>query len=195
MRARIVVKKGSLTDGDELVLVNNGNTNGYLGSGVAAAIRKACGAQFQTTLSKALEEKFKGPMRPGDVLVTDAGAHPRAKWVAHVAVMDYRKGFAAAVFPTKTTVETCCEHLWKALEQLPGHERLSVAMVALGAGTGDLGVEEPTHLAATTLEAHLAATPLSRIEKVVFYGYHQHEYEAIARVLAKHFRELERLSG
>ena len=87
---RIFIKEGSLTDGDESVLVNASNTNAQLGTGVSAAIRQACGKGYQEKIFAALEEKFHGPMKPGEVLLTDAGTHPRAAWVAHVAVMDYR---------------------------------------------------------------------------------------------------------
>src|SRR6185436_7692786 len=100
-----------------------------LGSGVSAAIRRACGTDFQRHIEQALKEKFGGPMEPGRVLVTDAGAHPRAKWVAHVAVMDFRGGRTA---PTLDTLRTGCEKLWDAIEVLSEHP-VSVAMVALGA--------------------------------------------------------------
>ncbi|MHB8876982.1 MAG: macro domain-containing protein [Myxococcaceae bacterium] len=101
--ADIALRQGSLTQGDDSVLVNASNTNGQLGTGVSAAIRKACGAGFQTKISSALERRCGGPMRPGEVLVTDAGSHPRAKFVVHVAVMDYREGFTGASFPTHST--------------------------------------------------------------------------------------------
>lgn len=187
--ASISLVLGSLTDGPESVLVNASNTNAHLGSGVSGAIRVACGPGYQAVLDAALLEVFGGPMAPGEVLVTSAGRHPTAKWVAHVAVMDYREGFTAASMPTLELVKAGCERLWPKLEALG--EPVTVAMVALGAGTGNLGVLEPTRIAAQTLQAHLAQTPHSHLEAVTFYGYLLHEYLAMAQVLRGVFPEIE----
>lgn len=179
----IQLRHGSLTEGQESVLVNASNTNGLLGSGVSAAIRKACGPKFQDTITQALTAKFGGPMAPGQVLVTDAGADPHARWVVHVAVMDYRQGFTGGSYPTVALIEDACARLWSAIEALPDEGPHSVAMVALGAGTGNLGVVEPTRVALATLRAHVQRRPATRIERVVFCGYLVHEYLAMGRAL------------
>lgn len=186
---RIEFAQGSLTEGAETVLVNASNTNAALGSGVSGAIRRACGPQFQAQILETLKVQYGGPMTPGDVLVTHAGTHPRAKWVAHVAVMDYRNGMGPHSFPTLETIEKGCARLWPALEALEGTEKLSVAMVALGAGTGDLGVTNPTRIAATSLAAHLRLGR-TRLERVRFYGYLTHELAPIAGELVKVFPEV-----
>lgn len=187
----VTIKEGSLTDGDELVLINASNTNGMLGSGVSGAIRKACGPAFQKQIVEALTAKFGAPsMAPGSVLLTSAGTHPRAKFVAHLSVMDYRGGFTADSMPSLETVRTCCEHLWNELEHLPGTGPVTVAMVAIGAGTGNLGVVDPTRITCETLVAHLRNRPSSRLERVTFYGYLLHEYIAIAKVLLDFFPEV-----
>jgi O-acetyl-ADP-ribose deacetylase (regulator of RNase III) len=185
----VQVKQGSLTDGDETVLVNASNTNGQLGTGVSGAIRVACGKGFQDEILAALKERFGGPMEPGEVLMTDAGTHPRARHVAHVAVMDYREGFTGASYPTVQLILSACVKLWKQLETLEGGPH-SVAMVALGAGTGNLGVAAPTLAAAETLKAHVDATKGSRIGRVAFYGYSLPEYAGVARSVAKVFPEV-----
>ena len=187
---QVFVTRGSLTDGHESVLVNASNTNGNLGTGVSGAISRACGPRFQEQILLELNRKFSGPMKPGMVLITNAGKHPRAKWVAHVAVMDYRQGFTGNSFPTPDTIRTGCEQLWDSIETLPGTDKHTVAMVALGGGTGNLGVRDPIRVAAETLKSHVAIHPHSRIEKVVFYGYLEQEYLAMAEVLLEHFPEL-----
>lgn len=187
---RISLRQGSLTDGDESVLVNASNTNARLGSGVSAAIRGACGKDYQAFLDAELARQFGGPMPPGEVMVTHAGAHPRAKYVVHVAVMDYRDGFGGSSFPTLDTIRAGCERLWRSVEQLPGGERHSIAMVALGGGTGGLGVTGPTRLAAATLASHLEQATDSRIERVTFYGYQLVEFVAMAHVLVQTFPAL-----
>ena len=179
----IALVHGDLTSGQELVLVNASNTNVALGSGVSGAIRRTCGTAYQDHIKQALEQTFGGPMAPGEVLITDAGIHPIARYVAHVAVMDYRRGFSASSFPSKELIAQALERLWVALESIP-EPSLSVAMVALGAGTGQLGVRFPTNAACDTLLAHRAARPDSRIHKVVFYGYGLPDYLVMAEVLS-----------
>ena len=183
---RVSVKQGSLTDGEEHVLVNASNTGAKLGSGVSGAIRAACGAGYQERVLAALHARYGGPMSPGAVLVTDAGSHPHARFVAHVAVMDYRQGFTGDSFPTLALIEGACRELWVALEAL-GERELSVAMVALGAGTGRLGARDTTRVACETLKAHVASTPGSAIAEVVFYGYELPGFLAMADAVSRVF--------
>jgi O-acetyl-ADP-ribose deacetylase (regulator of RNase III) len=186
---KVRVTNGSLTDGTESVLINASNTNGELGSGVSGAIRRACGRGFQDAIFAALDAEFGGPMEPGQVLLTDAGTHPHARFIAHVAVMDYREGFTGSSFPTRRTIELCCERLWPRLETLEP-TALSVAMVALGAGTGGLGLRMTTEIACQSLRAHLAATPQSKLVDFTFYGYELPEYLVMVETVAEYF-ELE----
>jgi len=176
----VALKQGSLTDGDETLLVNASNTNLQLGSGVSGAIRKACGTTFQAALDELLEKRG-GPLEPGDVVLTNAGAHRRARYIAHVAVMDYRGGVSGSSFPTLERVRTGCEKLWAAIDGL--HEDVSVAMVALGAGTGGLGLVDSTEVACRTLQA---AAP-RRVSRVTFYGFALHEHVAMAGVVCRFF--------
>lgn len=184
MTFRIAVEPGSLTDGDSLVLVNASNTNAQLGSGVSGAIRAACGKGYQRFILDELQRVYGGPMAPGQALLTNAGSHPRARYVVHLAVMDYREGFTAASMPRLATIEACATALWPLLEGLPEPE-VSVAMVALGAGTGNLGVVEPVRIIARSLLAHVAATPTTRLGCVTFYGFSLPEYVAVARTLVE----------
>jgi O-acetyl-ADP-ribose deacetylase (regulator of RNase III) len=177
LRFPIAVARGSLTDGAETLLVNASNTNVALGSGVSAAIRGACGRGYQEHIASILQDRRGGPMPPGDVLITDAGSHPSARWVAHVAVMDYREGFTGSSFPTLDLIRRACANLWRAIDELP--EDVTVAMVALGAGTGQLGVRNPTRLACETL----LASPPSRVKGVTFYGFTLPEHLAVAETV------------
>lgn len=183
---RCSVVHGSLTEGDARVLVNASNTNGELGSGVSGAIRAACGAGFQATIHEALKATFGGPMAPGQVLITGAGSHPTARFVAHVAVMDYRQGFHAGSYPDLARIEVCCRNLWAALGRLEGAGPVSVAMVALGAGTGRLGVRAPTEIACRTLQ-EAAEALAGRVSEVIFYGYDLTEYLNMLDVVSAHF--------
>lgn len=190
MALDVVVARGSLTDGDERVLVNASNTSLDLGTGVSAAISRACGPQFQESIHRQLRERRGGPLLPGEVLVTDAGTNPRARWVAHVAVMDYRGGGSPA--PTLDTIRTGCERLWEEVERIPDEAPPTVAMVALGAGVGGLALGDSVRIACETLKAHLAIHAGARLARVVFYGYSAPEYLATAEQVLRHFPQARR---
>jgi O-acetyl-ADP-ribose deacetylase (regulator of RNase III) len=184
IQSRIEVQQGSVTDSKVDVFVNASNTIGRLGTGVSAAIRRACGAGFQGVIDHALQQRG-GPTAPGAVWLTHAGTHPRAHFVAHVAVMDYRQG-APQVHPDAARIEHACGALWEGLETL-SQDRLSIGMVALGASTGGLGERLPTELAHTTLRAHLAQRETTRTARVVFFGFTLLEHANIADVVDRHF--------
>ena len=182
----IEVRQGDVTRSGLDVIVNASNTGVWLGSGVSGAIRAAAGPGYQEQIQAAMRARFGDAMEPGEVLITGAGAIPGAKHVAHVAVMDYREGHQGEAAPDEARICRASVALWRAIEALT-QEPLSVGMVALGAGTGNLGVRLPTEIACETLKAHLAKTPDSRIARVVFHGYQVHEFANVLHVVKKHF--------
>jgi O-acetyl-ADP-ribose deacetylase (regulator of RNase III) len=177
---RISVRQGSVVDADVDVLVNASNTNAWLGSGVSGAIRGACGAGFQEHIVAQMQACFGRVMEPGEVFVTDAGTHPRARYVAHVAVMDYREGSAQPRGPDRARIQRATENLWAALGALEGAESLRIGMVALGAGTGGLGVRLPTTIACETLKGR-------SFGEVVFHGFTPLELANVLSVVLGHF--------
>jgi O-acetyl-ADP-ribose deacetylase (regulator of RNase III) len=186
MKTRIAVAGGDLTKGTESILVNASNTGAWLGSGVSGSISRACGEPFQDAIIAAMKAQFGGEMEPGQVLMTDAGSHKSARYVAHVAVMDYRSGTPGGkAAPDAARIELGCRTLWAAIEALP-ESGLSVAMPALGGGTGGLGVRLPTEIACRTLQESLSRQP-DRLERVVFYGYALHEQLVVAEVVRAAF--------
>lgn len=184
---KIEVRHGSVTDvdADVDVIINASNTLGQLGSGVSGAIRVACGAGFQDTIYAALEKRG-GAMTPGDVILTHAGSHPRAKFIVHVAVMDYRT-HAKHVFPDAARIRKGSERLWKILDDALPNGSYAIGMVALGAGTGSLGVRLPTTIACETLKAHLAERTTSKIGTVRFHGFTNIEYVNVLDIVSASF--------
>jgi O-acetyl-ADP-ribose deacetylase (regulator of RNase III) len=100
--------------------------------------------------------------------------------------MDYRQGFTAQSYPEEATVERGCRALWDRLEAL-GEQGSSVAMVALGAGTGNLGLRRSVEIACRTLREHLARTPVSALGAVTFFGYTLPEFLVTLEVVREHF--------
>lgn len=186
MGAPIVeVRQGSVTDADVDVLVNASNTLGRLGSGVSNAIRVACGAGFQESILRALRPRG-GALAPGEALLTHAGTHPRAKFVVHVAVMDYREG-ARQVFPDEARIRKGSDRVWRIVEDELPPGAYSIGMVALGAGTGGLGERLPTSITCASLQAHLAARATTKLARVVFHGYTPPEYANVRDVVRAAF--------
>lgn len=179
----IKVRNGSLTGGEETLLVNASNTEARLGSGVSHAIRLACGEGYQESIVAQMHQKFGGSMEPGDVFITDAGTHA-ATFVAHVAVMDYRNT-GGTPFPNADRIRKGCVGLWNAIAELDA--AVTVAMVALGGGTGQMGVATPTQIACETLKTHVEAREASNIDGVTFYGWTLPEYLAMAASVQEHF--------
>lgn len=182
----IKVEQGSLTDGNSLLLLNASNTNANLGTGVSSAISKSCGKGYQQHIHELLQKEFEGPMEPGNSFITDAGTHQTAKYVAHAAVMDYRNGFQGSSFPSKKTIELCYLNTWKKIETLPEND-ISVAIVALGAGTGNIGLKFSLQMACETLKLHFSKTRHSLIGDLTFYGYEFHEYVNVIEVVSSEF--------
>lgn len=174
------VEQGSLTDGRETVLVNASNTELDLGSGVSNAIRQACGDGYQAHIHRERDRRRGGSLEPGEVLITDAGTHPHARFVAHAAVMDYR-GVGGDPMPDLERLDACYRNLFDAIEELD-EDSLSVAMVALGAGTGRLGARASMECAGAALRRHCESRDNSRISEIVFYGFELPEYLVMVEI-------------
>jgi O-acetyl-ADP-ribose deacetylase (regulator of RNase III) len=188
LKRRFRVVQESPTRGSELLLVCSASTTCRMDRGEAGAVDSACGLGFEAHVQHELVEQHGGPMEPGDVLVTDAGAHPTACYVAHAALVDDREGIPSGRrLPDMERVAACCERLWPAIEAIDEFGSISVAMVALGAGAGELGVRLPTDLACRTLAQHLRTHPDSRIGDVTFYSRALLEHVNMTEVVASYF--------
>ena len=174
------VEHGSIGDAKVSVLVNASNTILRLGTGVSAAIGASCGKPLRDELEQLRVETPDG-WEPGAVAITSAGNHPHARYVAHVAVMDYRPIPNARPRPDLNRIRLGYENLWSSLAQLDGP--LSVGTVALGAGTGGLGLRDSIRIACETLKQ---AAP-NNIGSVTFVAYQLHELVNTVAVVRDHF--------
>lgn len=182
---KVSIWHGSIGDADVDVLVNASNTLGRLGSGVSAAIRESCGPGFQEVIYAAVAARRPGGLVPGDVVVTHAHQHRRARFVAHAAIMDYREGADVVARPDLERARRACRALWHSLEALPARG-LSVGMVAFGAGTGGLGLRDSVGVACSTLK-FIQSGGESNVEEVVFVAYDLVEYMNTVAVVRQHF--------
>ena len=175
--ATVSIERGDISLIEADAVVNAANTELAMGTGVAGAIKKRGGVVIEE------EAMSLGPVEVGEAVLTTAG-NLRATHIIHAAVMDYRDGFRATSFPSLDVITACCLNIVRAVDALP--EPVTLAWVALGAGTGQLGVREPTRIACETLLAH----PSTNLQGVTFYGYDLVEYAAIADVVSRSFPEV-----
>lgn len=182
------VVQGSVTQGRELLIVASATACCEMDRGEAGAVGAACGLGYEQHVKRLMIERYHGPMEPGDVLITDAGAHVTAGYVAHVAVFDDRGDIPQDKrLPDLERIATCCDNLWPAIEAIDELGSISVGMVALGAGATEMGVRLPTDLACRSLRDHLRSRPNSRIGDVTFYAYAMLEYVNMMEVVTSYF--------
>lgn len=187
MRSTVDVRvwHGNLGDADADVLVNASNTILRLGSGVSYAIGQSCGPDFQGVLDALLRDRYAGGLEPGAVVITDAHQHRRARYVAHVAVMDYREGAHIVSRPDLDRLRRGYDALFAAIAALPNGPH-SVAIVALGAGTGGFGLRQSVALACERLVHHVEGGGAG-MSQVLFVAYDPLECANTFEAVKEHF--------
>jgi O-acetyl-ADP-ribose deacetylase (regulator of RNase III) len=126
----VVVKTyiGDITELAVDAIANAANSDLWMGSGVAGAIKSKGGQQIEE------EALSMSPIRPGDAVMTTAGALS-SKYVIHCAGMP--PGGRATYWKVLSSVQA-------ALNIASNHNLSSVAFPAIGAGVGGLSEEEST---------------------------------------------------
>ncbi|MHA2396903.1 MAG: macro domain-containing protein [Candidatus Thorarchaeota archaeon] len=124
----VVVKTymGDITELTVDAIANATNSDLWMGSGVAGAIKSKGGQQIED------EALSMGPIRPGQAVMTTAGALP-SKYVIHCAGMP--PGGKATYWKVLSSVQA-------ALNIASDHNLSSVAFPAIGAGVGGLSEEQ-----------------------------------------------------
>lgn len=124
-----VLIKTYLGDITELVvdaIANAANSDLWMGSGVAGAIKSKGGQEIED------EALSLGPIRPGDAVLTTGGRLP-ARYIIHCAGMP--PGGRATYWKVLSSVQN-------ALNIASDHNLTSMAFPAIGAGVGGLSEQE-----------------------------------------------------
>jgi O-acetyl-ADP-ribose deacetylase (regulator of RNase III) len=117
---------GNITELAVDAIANAANSDLWMGSGVAGAIKSKGGQQIED------EALSMGPIRPGEAVMTTAGVLP-SKYVIHCAGMP--PGGKATYWKVLSSVQA-------ALNIASNHNLSSVAFPAIGAGVGGLAEEQ-----------------------------------------------------
>lgn len=144
---KIIVEKGDLTQVSCDAIVNPANSYGYMGGGVAGAIKRIGGIEIEN------EAVSKGPIPVGKAVVTTAGSLP-CKYVIHAPTMKQpamRIGIDNVKLATKAALDLAIKLKLK-----------SIAIPGMGTGVG--GVE--TNIAAKAI-VDIVKQYESKIEKII----------------------------
>ena len=164
--------QGDITAAGTEGIVNAANNQGWLGSGVAGAIRRAAGDQVEA------EAVAQAPWPVGDAVRTGPGrlAGRGVKAILHAAAMAPGQPAAAAAVGSATAA---------ALRLAAAEGLASVALPALGTGVGGVALEDAAAAMGAAVREHGAST--GAVGTVVFALY---DDEALARFGGALEREL-----
>jgi len=148
---KIEVEVGDLLAAHVEAIVNAANSELWMGGGVAGAIKKAAGKSVES------EAMALGPIKPGQSVVTSAGAlKAPIRWVVHAATMGPDLVTSEDYIRRSTASSMICADSVGAK---------SIAFPALGTGVGGFPVDR----AAQVMIGAVIDTPVeSSVERVLF---------------------------
>jgi O-acetyl-ADP-ribose deacetylase (regulator of RNase III) len=150
----VTVLEGDITSRPVDAIVNAANNVFWMGSGVAGAIKARGGQQIER------EAVAQGPVKPGESIVTSAGALP-ARYVIHAAVMGQDLATDNDLIRSATG---------SALVRASERALESIAFPALGTGVGGFPLRECARIMVAAVREH-AQTPTSiRLVEFVLFG-------------------------
>jgi O-acetyl-ADP-ribose deacetylase (regulator of RNase III) len=154
MSLQVVVKRGDLAAEEADALVNPANSHGWMGGGVAYAIKKAGGQIIED------EAVRRGPTPVGGAVATSGGSL-RARYVIHAPTMEepaQRIGVGNVAAATRA-----------ALLCAAGLGLRSVAFPGMGTGVGGVSKRDAAAAMVHAIKGVVAAAPsLERIVLVAF---------------------------
>jgi O-acetyl-ADP-ribose deacetylase (regulator of RNase III) len=152
---------GDITEQDADAIVNAANTNLWLGSGVAGAIRSKGGPGIQQECDRI------GPIPLGQAAIT-GGGRLKARYVIHAAGME---------LGGVVTAESCRAATLNSLRRAEEHGLKSIAFPSIGTGVGGL---EMSACARTMLGVVRGFQP-SSLERVVFVLFGEQAFQVFQR--------------
>ncbi|OPZ75741.1 MAG: O-acetyl-ADP-ribose deacetylase [Firmicutes bacterium ADurb.Bin456] len=163
----IKVTKGDLTELAADAVVNAANTQLLMGAGVAGAIKRKGGSAIEA------EAVARGPVSPGEAVVTGAGAL-KVKYVIHAAVMG----------PDRITDAATVRLATRSALQRAGELGLkSVIFPALGTGAGGLDLDLAAAVMVSEVRGYMAR--VGGLEEVIFALFDEKGYNAFSRLASR----------
>ena len=174
---RVTLVEGDITAQEVDAIVNAANSDLQLGAGVAGAIRANGGSSIQD------ECDAHGPIAVGEAAITGAGELP-ARFVIHAAGMQ---------LGGEASEESLRSSLQASLDLAAENGCETVAVPAIGAGIGGLGMQRCAEISLQVARAFLeGSSPVSEIRFVLF-GEPAYRVFEMANDAAKVQAQMERL--
>lgn len=161
---RIEVRHGDIADQPDLdAVVNAANTELWMGSGVAGALRARGGQQVEE------EAVAQAPIALGDAVITSAGGLPN-RHVIHAAVIGYRAEDARVpkTAGTSSSPEIIASCVRRALELAEENSVRSIGFPALATGVGGFPIADAATAMVGAARDYERRRPETKIERVVF---------------------------
>jgi O-acetyl-ADP-ribose deacetylase (regulator of RNase III) len=167
-KTTLVVERGDITDAEVDAVVNAANSDLWMGTGVAGAMKRKGGVVIEE------EALRQGPIEIGEAVLTVAGNLP-ATHVIHAATMG--KGLRAD--PEKIAAATR-----STLALAEKHKLESIAFPALGSGVGGVPPAQSAEAILSTIVEHVARSN-SSLQRVLFVLYQDEAYKAFTDTLKR----------
>lgn len=154
-KTALEIVSGNIADLRVDAVANAANTELWMGSGVAGALKRAGGDEIER------EAMRQGPILVGEAVVTPGHGLP-ARWVIHAAVMgpDGRTSAQAIAAATSSTLARAEERKVR-----------SLALPAFGTGVGDFNAYEAARIILAEVVEYIETHPKTGLRLVVFCGY------------------------
>lgn len=164
---KVLVKTyiGDITELAVDVIANAANSDLWMGSGVAGVIKEKGGVEIES------EALSMGPIRPGEAVMTTAGALP-SKYVMHCAGMP--PGGKATYWKVLSSVQA-------ALNIASEHNLQSIAFPAIGAGVGGLGEEQSAKAIAEGI--HYYARAPGSVKEITLVGLNKYVCDCFCKAV------------
>lgn len=167
-KTTLVVERGDITDAEVDAVVNAANSELWMGTGVAGAMKRKGGVVIEE------EALRQGPIEIGEAILTIAGNLP-ATHVIHAATMGK---------DLKTDPEKIAAATRSTLALAEKHKLESLAFPALGTGVGGVAPIQSAETMLSTVVQHVSKGNSSLL-KVLFVLYQDEAYKAFNDTLKK----------
>jgi len=149
---KLTIKQGDITELDVDAIINPANSKGFMGGGVALAIKQKGGPEIE---NQALKE---APIKIGKAALTEAGKL-KAKWIIHAPTME---------LPAQpTTFSNVKKSVLAALKLADKQELKTIAFPGMGTGVGKIRKAE----AANIMISEIKKDPAKNIEEIFLVAY------------------------
>jgi len=164
----VSIARGDITEAEVDAIVNAANSELWMGTGVAGAMKRKGGTVIEEDAVR------QGPIEVGEAVLTVAGNLP-ATHVIHAATMG---------IDLKTDPEKIATATRSSLAIADKHRLSSIAFPALGSGVGGVPPPKSAEAMLSTLLQHLKAGK-SSLQKVMFVVYQEEAQKAFTDTLKR----------